>query len=439
MGVVRIFLVFLLLFSSQAVASCNPKHYLQQLFNSKPASDHLKQLSDFISIKNISPYQTRKLHDTTVYYLLQKEPLKSFPEISKDSKAVLIMMGGSGSEKGSAMAFMRDAASLSPYQVSTITFDYPFTGLGPTHAKFNQANEFKKMVFGIVKHYKKSGKPIYLFGHSYGSTLIKEILHDSPHIASGAILVSPGGNISSGLLEHSQKIIDDGSLLNALKTEGKAYYERGENWSEGPRKDKGVTRQFKSNQILKQPTTAPVLVMSGTQDIYSEPELVSALGQEFKNHRVKFYKGETHTSVFTAKGIQDRKIIEDIIDFIAENNKQKMNRLSSHESACVRAQYYYQNSDLFKLYLKEHRTSISALAKDEHKATNFLANFYEHVKNEIKVEAKKFISKFQPDEINRSEDLKQILKILNMEEKLLGQNEYELMIKKIQKIQKIAD
>ena len=83
--------------------------------------------------------------------------------------------------------------NLAKLGFSALSFDYPFHGDGPLSPKFNDVAFFMKWVDSIVQEAKKSGKPVYLVGHSYGPDVISEYVTRFPFAVNGALLMSPAG------------------------------------------------------------------------------------------------------------------------------------------------------------------------------------------------------------------------------------------------------
>ena len=134
-------------------------------------------------------------YDTRFYYTATSEKTnKDIPfVIDPKSKAVYIFFHGSGTAQSSGKNFYGIMNNLAKLGFSALSFDYPFHGDGPLSPKFNDVEYFMKWVDSIVQEAKKSGKPIYLVGHSFGPDVISEYVTRFPFAVAGALLMSPAG------------------------------------------------------------------------------------------------------------------------------------------------------------------------------------------------------------------------------------------------------
>ena len=113
------------------------------------------------------------------------------PLVDPQAKAVYVFFHGSGTMKSSGRNFVSNMNTLAKLGYSAISFDMPFHANGPKDSKFDNSNEFMEWVKNIVLEVKKSEKPIFLAGHSFGPDVILEFITRYPKLVDGAVALSP--------------------------------------------------------------------------------------------------------------------------------------------------------------------------------------------------------------------------------------------------------
>lgn len=133
--------------------------------------------------------------DTQIYYTKTAQPdIKGeVPLVDPESKAVFIFFHGSGTQKSGGQNFMGNMNTLANMGYSAISFDMPFHSEGPRSDTFNKSNYFMEWARSIILEAKKSGKPVYLAGHSFGPDAILELVTRYPKMVDGVAALSPAG------------------------------------------------------------------------------------------------------------------------------------------------------------------------------------------------------------------------------------------------------
>ncbi len=130
--------------------------------------------------------------DTRLYYTATGLPDANgrVPMIDPNAEAVVIFVHGSGTSQSGGANFIQNMNRLANIGVAAMSFDLPFHSEGPTKDQFNNADYFMKWVGQIVAIAKASGKPVYMFGHSFGPDVIAEFVNRNPFGVDGIDLVS---------------------------------------------------------------------------------------------------------------------------------------------------------------------------------------------------------------------------------------------------------
>ncbi|MBI4057452.1 MAG: alpha/beta hydrolase, partial [Elusimicrobia bacterium] len=281
---------------------------------------------------------SRRKLGTTIYYQPQDKPMKGFEEVSEDAKAVIIAFGGSGTTTSSGITFMRDAPVYNYYGVSVISFDYPFHASGPREFGYKRSEESKKLFFRIVKHYRKTGKPLFLMGHSFGPLVIQELRHDSPTIARGGIMLSPGGEVSPNLGRWYRHLVASGAMLKFAKENDVVWNPQGEEW------ESYMAAGFKSNKGILQRNGFPVFLMAGDQDIWNNaPGLIQDFISRYPQGTYEVWPGVGHGTIFQTKGRHERLVTEKVLNFISEQTGIKFTERQRNDSPTTKFRYYYHN------------------------------------------------------------------------------------------------
>ncbi|MEI7441272.1 MAG: hypothetical protein WCK43_06530 [bacterium] len=312
-------------------------------------------LKEHSAIAAFPPYSKIKKFNTTVYFPTNVHSLKDFPEIPSGSQAILLSLTGSGAENVSGRNFMRGAKRMQQWGVAQVSFDYPFHGEGPREKKYYDLQIFRKMLFQIIKHYKKTGLPIILQGHSYGALVIQDILSLAPKIVDGAVITSPGGNVTPELLEKYLFEFPPGQQDGVMKGCNCKFDPESDKWSEGLDGKTGVAGQMLSNKegaTVK--SSIPVIVIAGDQDPYSTPEMIEAFAKRFSNASYQIFPGFGHVDVNEIRGLREKAPMDAVLDLVESKTGKKLNL--STETA-IRSDelfmYFLENSEGFQRYLQE--------------------------------------------------------------------------------------
>lgn len=131
------------------------------------------------------------------------------PFVDPNSKAVFIFVHGSGTMASSGKNFYGVMNQLAPLGFSSLSFDMPFHMHGPIKDQFKSADYFMNWLNEIVTEVKKSGKPVYMVGHSFGPDVIAEYVTRNPFAIQGGVLLSPAGfnkTLSDWYDQHTSKM-----------------------------------------------------------------------------------------------------------------------------------------------------------------------------------------------------------------------------------------
>lgn len=356
----RLFLLLsTLVFSSLYAADCPSCDCLDFIGGKKekapPVTNWIPLLKEHYAIAAFPPYSKLKKFNTTVYFPTNDHTLKDFPEIPSGSQAILLSMTGSGGENISGKNFMRGAKRMQQWGVAQVSFDYPFHGEGPREEKYYDLHPFRKMVFQVIKHYKKTGLPIILQGHSFGALLVQDILYVAPQIVDGVVITSPGGNVTPELLEKYLFEFPPGQQAEVMKGFKWKFDPESDRWAEGLNGKGGVAGQMNSNKAgVKVKSFVPVRILAGDQDPYSTPELIEAFAKRFSNASYEIFPGFGHVDVNEVKGLREKAPMDAVLDLVESKTGKKLNLsteavIHSHELFL----YFLENSQGFKKYLQE--------------------------------------------------------------------------------------
>jgi len=163
----------------------------------------------------------------TTFYHTASEPLKdgSIPLVDPNAKAVALFFHGSGTAKSSGRNFIHNMNWLSQQGVAGVAIDLPFHASNKGDSRMNNKEEFMKWLRSVIGEVKKTGKPIYLVGHSFGpeialqyaSQFPKDLKGGGVFLISGAWGKSPSHewmyeNVTTPGMEHiggDQKVEDN--------------------------------------------------------------------------------------------------------------------------------------------------------------------------------------------------------------------------------------
>ena len=165
---------------------------------------------------------------TRFYYssLVPRIPGEAPTLVSPEASRVVIFLHGSGTVKSSGKNFIENMNRLASYGVASFSLDLPFHEDGPISENLYKLDNFMNWIHGIVQEAKKSGKPVYLSGHSFGPDVIWEYLYRYPNSVDGALMLSPAAydNVLRAWYENfTSKMIFGGDVQSR---------ELGSTWSE---------------------------------------------------------------------------------------------------------------------------------------------------------------------------------------------------------------
>ncbi len=348
--------------------------------------EQLKELR--VAINGMSGMR-RSAFGTTLYSVPHGYTLPGYDDIAIDAKAIVIGFGGAGVMSASGRTFIPDGYVFKKYGVSMVAFDYPFHADGPRTDRYQNAREFMAMVFAIVRHYEKTGLPIYLMGHSFGPTVIQELLHQSPRNVRGAIYLSPGGSLSPEQGVIYRQLVDSGDLPRYWDSIGIIEEPEGEPWSNR------MEDYFTANKGQNLNIRVPIELIAGKHDLYSTAETMALLAQRYPNMKVDLVDGAGH-DIFKLRGRMEKYVTEKMIDFIEREggimlteifkpgNPEACNRRTLHRvygEGISDLKYYHANSALFRHWLADHkRVPMRVFLSDDRKATGLMAEWRQDLK-----------------------------------------------------------
>ncbi len=136
-----------------------------------------------------------KKWDTQMYVSNTGTPdsMGRIPLVDPNARAVVIFFHGSGTMKSSGGNFLANMNTLANLGYSSLAFDMPFHMQGPRDTKFNDSRVFMEWVRSIVLEAKKSGRPVFLAGHSFGPDVALEYVARYPKDVEGVVGLSPAG------------------------------------------------------------------------------------------------------------------------------------------------------------------------------------------------------------------------------------------------------
>lgn len=123
----------------------------------------------------------------TTFYHTASEPdgAGNSPLVDPQAKAVALFFHGSGTAKSSGRNFIHNMNWLAQQGISGVAIDLPFHASNKGEARLNERSEFMKWLREVVAEVKKSGKPIYLVGHSFGPELALQFASEYPKDLNG--------------------------------------------------------------------------------------------------------------------------------------------------------------------------------------------------------------------------------------------------------------
>ncbi|NBT58013.1 alpha/beta fold hydrolase, partial [bacterium] len=105
--------------------------------------------------------------------------------VDPNAKAVALFFHGSGTAKSSGRNFIHNMNWLAQQGISGVAIDLPFHASNKGEARLTDRAEFIKWLRQVVAEVKKSGKPIYLVGHSFGPEIALQFASEHPKDLNG--------------------------------------------------------------------------------------------------------------------------------------------------------------------------------------------------------------------------------------------------------------
>jgi pimeloyl-ACP methyl ester carboxylesterase len=123
----------------------------------------------------------------TTFYHTASEPdhVGESPLVDPSAKAVALFFHGSGTAKSSGRNFIHNMNWLAQQGISGVAVDLPFHASNKGEARLSDRAEFIKWLREAVGEVKKSKKPIYLVGHSFGPEIALQFASEFPKDLNG--------------------------------------------------------------------------------------------------------------------------------------------------------------------------------------------------------------------------------------------------------------
>ncbi|NDG28288.1 MAG: alpha/beta fold hydrolase, partial [Proteobacteria bacterium] len=123
---------------------------------------------------------------TTFYHSASEPgPDGTIPLVDPNAKAVALFFHGSGTAKSSGRNFIHNMNYLAQQGISGVAIDLPFHASNRGEERLKNKDEFMKWLKQVVGAVKKSGKPIYLVGHSFGPEVALQYASQFPKDLKG--------------------------------------------------------------------------------------------------------------------------------------------------------------------------------------------------------------------------------------------------------------
>lgn len=138
-------------------------------------------ISEGLLLKKWDP----KLKTTFYHIASEPNPDGSVPIVDPKAKAIALFFHGSGTAKSSGRNFIHNMNWLSQQGIAGVSIDLPFHASNKGESRLNQKPEFMKWLREAVSDLKKTGKPIYLVGHSFGPEIALQYASEFPKDLNG--------------------------------------------------------------------------------------------------------------------------------------------------------------------------------------------------------------------------------------------------------------
>ncbi len=321
------------------------------------------------------------------------------PYVDPNAKAVFIFVHGSGTMASSGKNFYGAMNQLSALGFSTVSFDMPFHAEGPTREQFNDADYFMNWLDRIVKEMKKSGKPVYMVGHSFGPDVISEYVTRNPFAINGAVALSPAGfnkTLSDWYDEHTSKMNFGGDVQeNRLAGTWAGTMSQQFTWNKtnGKNDPTVINPNFKYRMMSgnrEEYVPAPVGGSSKGPIGDNTYDLAAAFKTHFKNAVTTIEPGVGHMIFNHSDKNGVSVILREILALIDLDGREIPNirkefavEKGRYVTPTLRASNMYGANKIFKAYVDQKigfRAFQSLVQKENHYVLNDLVVKYEEFK-----------------------------------------------------------
>ena len=140
------------------------------------------------------------------------------------------------------------ANRLAKLGYAAIGFDYPYHKNGPRSERLGETKVFIEWIYQMLLDLRPvDGRPLYLWGHSFGPEVIAGLLYAHPEIADGVVFLSPGPfnkELDTWVETKTSQMIKQwpGTKLNEAGGQWAGRVKSGATWSRVPHSPGDPTR-----------------------------------------------------------------------------------------------------------------------------------------------------------------------------------------------------
>lgn len=280
----------------------------------------------------------------------------NMPLIDPNAKAVVLYFHGSGTEKAGGRNFLSRMPALMNAGIAPVSVDLPFHSEGPVDSQFLNIDYFMEWVRKLVQKCQAAGKPIYMVGHSFGPTVIKEYTARYPKDIAGALLISASGSFHPALRWTYQNITTPGmkyidenladSTVNELGGKFGDAIEKATTWVKLPAPDTRFLF-FRGTDDEWFPENRWLPARLGVKQMYGPRVVDEWLQRKFPTAQFEFIEGVGHY-IFEVKHPSGRNLIlERIFDMVGVDEVSR-NREARLRTAVEQVIALYYNHPVFR-------------------------------------------------------------------------------------------
>jgi pimeloyl-ACP methyl ester carboxylesterase len=274
----------------------------------------IEEFLEFRSNKAWGAWGAEEKFNTTLYYTQPDVALKGFPGVDKSSKVIVIGLTGTGTTTSSGRVFLNHGLSLSQWGVSVVGVDHPFHGGGSQSRRYLSRVGIDRWIEDLVlmvRHYKRSGLPVYIMGKCGGSMVAQEILYRYPELLDGVFMVTPTAQTTE-LADYYREF---------EKSEAHAEYQREAGTVADPKAMQWDRYLDKAMRSMDQPITSrtPVYMLTGEHDNFVTMEGLQRLVSLYRNASLQLLPDVGHDFYFL-RGQRDLVLVEELLDFLRRND-----------------------------------------------------------------------------------------------------------------------